>query len=299
MGSAAHAPYHGRVVFFPITPEPAMSLHRSQPRLTIPAIAALKGARKIVSLTAYSKPVAELIDPFVDVILVGDSTAMVAYGRPTTLDITLAQMTAHARAVVDATRQACVVVDLPFATYQESPQQAYRHAAQLIAGSGAAAVKLEGGSALAPTVRFLVERGIPVMSHLGLMPQYLHAMGGFKAQGFSDAAAERIRADARAHDEAGAFALVLEGIAEPVARAITLASSAPTIGIGASPACDGQVLVTEDILRLSGDAPPRFAKQYADVAALIRAAAAAFADEVRGGAFPELRHCFGVRPAAE
>ncbi len=139
---------------------------------------------------------------------------MVAYGRPTTLDITLAQMTAHARAVVDATRQACVVVDLPFATYQESPQQAYRHAAQLIAGSGAAAVKLEGGSALAPTVRFLVERGIPVMSHLGLMPQYLHAMGGFKAQGFSDAAAERIRADARAHDEAGAFALVLEGIAE-------------------------------------------------------------------------------------
>ncbi|KVL44152.1 3-methyl-2-oxobutanoate hydroxymethyltransferase [Burkholderia territorii] len=274
-----------------------MSTHQIRQRITVPAIAACKNERKIVSLTAYSKPIAELIDEHVDLIIVGDSTAMVAYGRPTTLDLTLQQMIAHARAVVDATRHACVVVDMPFGTYQESPELAYRHCARLIAQSGADAVKLEGGSALAPTVRFLVERGIPVMAHVGLMPQYVHTMGGFKAQGMSPAAAERIGADARAHVEAGAFSLLLEGLAEPLARAITEREPVPTIGIGASPSCDGQVLVTEDILRLSGDHPPRFAKQYADAAALISQAAAAFAADVRGGAFPELKHCFGVDTA--
>ncbi|MGU7812883.1 3-methyl-2-oxobutanoate hydroxymethyltransferase [Burkholderia sp. AW49-1] len=271
-----------------------MSTHQIRQRITVPAIAACKNERKIVSLTAYSKPIAELIDEHVDLIVVGDSTAMVAYGRPTTLDLSLQQMIAHARAVVDSTRHACIVVDMPFGTYQESPELAYRHCAQLIAQSGADAVKLEGGSALAPTVRFLVERGIPVMAHVGLMPQYVHTMGGFKAQGMSPTAAERIGADARAHVEAGAFSLLLEGLAEPLARAITEREPVPTIGIGASPSCDGQVLVTEDILRLSGDHPPRFAKQYADAAALISQAAAAFAADVRGGAFPELKHCFGV-----
>jgi 3-methyl-2-oxobutanoate hydroxymethyltransferase len=276
------------------TEEASMSAHSPTRRLSVPQLIAMKGRQKIVSLTAYSKPIAELIDAFVDLIIVGDSTNMVAYGRPSTLDISLEQMIAHARAVVDSTQHACVVADMPFASYQESPAQAYHNCARMLSESGCAAVKLEGGSALAETVQFLVQRGVPVMAHIGLMPQHVNTMGGFKAQGLSEVAARQITEDARAHVEAGAFGLLLEGLAEPLSRAITASVAVPTIGIGASPACDGQVLVTEDILTLGGEHVPRFVKRYADVAEVIRAAASAYAEDVRTGRFPELAHCFGV-----
>jgi 3-methyl-2-oxobutanoate hydroxymethyltransferase len=184
---------------------------------------------------------------------------------------------------------------MPFDSYQESPEQAFRNAAAMMAGSGVQAVKIEGPAALAPTTRFLVERGVPVLAHVGLMPQYVNVMGGFKAQGFSDEVAERIVQDALAHQDAGAFAVVLEGVTETLGRRITGMLSIPTIGIGASPACDGQILVTEDILGLSGGRIPKFARQFGDAASVISQAAAQYAREVREGTFPGLEHCFGVK----
>lgn len=178
---------------------------------------------------------ARLMDPFVDFVLIGDSTAMVGYGRTSTLDMSLEEIIGHTRAVVASTRLACVIADMPFGSYQESPQQAYRNCAEVLARTGCDALKLEGGQALAPTVEFLVQRGIPVMAHIGLMPQYVNVMGGFKAQGLNDATAQAIEADARAHLEAGAFSLLLEGVAENLARRISDFSPMPTIGIGASP----------------------------------------------------------------
>ncbi|MCU1719021.1 3-methyl-2-oxobutanoate hydroxymethyltransferase [Pseudomonas sp. 5P_3.1_Bac2] len=271
-----------------------MSLHSRTKRLSVPQLVAMKGQQKIVSLTAYTSNIAKLMDPFVDFILVGDSTAMVGYGRSSTLDMSLDETIAHTRAVVSSTRLACVIADMPFGTYQESPQQAYRNCAQVMARSGCDAIKLEGGAVLAETVEFLVQRGIPVMAHIGLMPQYVNVMGGFKAQGMNDSTALAIEADARAHLEAGAFSLLLEGVAEAVARRVTEISPVPTIGIGASPACDGQVLVTEDMLGLGGEHVPRFVKQYADAGELIRQACATFAEQVRDGSFPQLKHCYGV-----
>ncbi len=275
-----------------------MSVHTSVKRTTVPQLMAMKGQRKIAALTAHNSAFARLLDAHLDFILIGDSTAMVAYGQPNTLSITVEQMAAHGAAVVNATAQACVVVDMPFGSFQESPELAFRHAARILAISGAAAVKLEGGKALAPTVAYLVERGIPVMAHVGLMPQYVNTMGGFRAQGMNDESAARVLEDAIAHEAAGAFSVVLEGIAEPLARRITETLAIPTIGIGASPACDGQVLVTEDILGLSERAP-KFAKRYADVGAAISDAAARYADEVRGGVFPDESHCFGVKKAGQ
>lgn len=274
-----------------------MSAHSSTKRRTVPELAALKGQRKIVSLTAYIAPIARQLDPYVDFILVGDSTAMVGYGLPDTLSITVEQMTAHAAAVVRTTQHACVVVDMPFGSYQASPQEAFKQAAYMLAHSGAAAVKIEGGAALAETTRFLVERGIPVLAHVGLMPQYVNTMGGFKAQGLHDAAAQQITRDALAHQEAGAFGVVLEGIAEPLARQLTATLTIPTIGIGASPACDGQVLVTEDILGLGEGKIPKFAQPFADVGAVIRDAVQQYAQAVQDGRFPTLQHCFGVKTA--
>ncbi|GGE65458.1 MAG TPA: 3-methyl-2-oxobutanoate hydroxymethyltransferase [Paenalcaligenes hominis] len=272
-----------------------MSVHSEVKRRSVPELMAYKGNKKIVCLTAYIAPIARLIDPALDLILVGDSTAMVGYGMPDTLSITLQQMADHGAAVVNATQQACVVIDMPFGSYQVSPQQAFENAAFLLSRSRASAVKIEGGIALADTTRFLVERGVPVLAHVGLMPQYVNTMGGFKAQGMNDEAAQRILDDAKAHQAAGAFAVVLEGVAESLGRRITEELEIPTIGIGASPACDGQVLVTEDILGLSGGRIPRFAKPYADVGAVIQEAAQRYADEVRGGQFPGLEHCFGVK----
>ncbi|UCR82730.1 3-methyl-2-oxobutanoate hydroxymethyltransferase [Pseudomonas chlororaphis] len=271
-----------------------MSIHTHSKRLTVPQLVAMKGQQKIVSLTAYTSHMARLMDPFVDFVLIGDSTAMVGYGRASTLDMSLEEIIGHTRAVVASTRLACVIADMPFGSYQESPQQAYRNCAEVLARTGCDALKLEGGQALAPTLEFLVQRGIPVMAHIGLMPQYVNVMGGFKAQGLNDATAQAIEADARAHLEAGAFSLLLEGVAENLARRISDFSPMPTIGIGASPACDGQVLVTEDLLGLGGPQVPRFVKQYADVGALISQACEQFAAEVRDGRFPEARHCYGV-----
>lgn len=271
-----------------------MSTHIRNRRLTVPQLVAMKGQQKIVSLTAYSSAIAKVIDPLVDFILVGDSTAMVGYGRPNTLSMRLEETIAHTRTVVDSTRLACVIADMPFGSYQQSHEQAFRNCAQVLADTGCDAVKLEVNQALASTVEFLVARGIPVMAHIGLMPQFVNVMGGYKAQGLSPESGVALCRDARASLQAGAFGLLLEGVAESVARKITQATDKPTIGIGASPACDGQVLVTEDLLGLTGDQVPRFVKPYADVAEVIREACTRFANEVRDGTFPETHHCYGV-----
>ncbi|NOL52191.1 3-methyl-2-oxobutanoate hydroxymethyltransferase [Pelistega suis] len=271
-----------------------MSVHSEIKRITVPQIKSMKGQDKIVCLTSYTAPFARILDEFVDLILIGDSTAMVGYNMENTLAITVEQMAAHAQAVVRSTQRACVVVDMPFGSYQESPEQAFRHAAYILQKSNASAVKMEGGAFLAETTRFLTERGIPVMAHVGLMPQYFNTMGGFKAQGLSEEMAERIYQDALAQAQAGAFSIVIEGSAEALARRITANVAIPTIGIGASPQCDGQILVTEDILNLSGPRIPKFAKQFADVQATIRDGVKAYADEVRANTFPTLDNCFGV-----
>lgn len=272
-----------------------MSVHSQSQRVTVPQLMDCKGSQKIAALTAYIAPIARLLDDALDMILVGDSTAMVGYALPDTLSISVPTMTAHAAAVVRVTHHACVIVDMPFGSYQQSPAQAFANAAAMLAGSGVSGVKLEGGSALAETTRFLVDRGIPVLAHVGLMPQYMNVMGGFKAQGMTQAAADRILGDARAHAEAGAFGVVLEGISEPLARQITEALAIPTIGIGASPRCDGQILVTEDILGLSGDRIPKFARRFGDAATVIREAAQRYAQSVREETFPTLDQCFGVK----
>jgi 3-methyl-2-oxobutanoate hydroxymethyltransferase len=220
---------------------------------------------------------------------------MVVYGFDSTVPVTVEMMIAHGGAVMRGSARALVVVDLPFGAYQESPQQAFGNAAHIMAATGCAAVKLEGGEEMAETVRFLTRRGVPVMGHVGLMPQSVNAAGGFKVQGRDERQAERVAADAAAIAEAGAFSIVIEGTVEPVARAITEKVSAPTIGIGASPACDGQILVTDDVLGVFTDFTPRFVKRYAELAPLISAAAEAYADDVRARRFPAKEHCFGMK----
>ena len=253
----------------------------------------IKGGAPIVGLTAYTAPIAKLLDPHVDFLLVGDSVGMVVYGFDSTLPVTLEMMIAHGAAVMRASSRALIVVDLPFGSYQASREQAFRAAARIMAETGCAAVKLEGGTEMAETVRFLTERGIPVMGHVGLMPQSVHAEGGFKVQGRGRDEAERVKADAAAIAEAGAFALVIEGTVEPVARAITEAVPIPTIDIGASPACDGQILVTDDLLGVFTEFKPRFVRRYTELAPLIGAAAETYAADVRARRFPGPEHCFG------
>jgi 3-methyl-2-oxobutanoate hydroxymethyltransferase len=255
----------------------------------------VKGGEPIVGLTAYTAPIAQLLDPHVDFLLVGDSLGMVVYGFDSTLPVTVEMMIAHGAAVMRSSTQALVVVDMPFGSYQESREQAFRTAARIMAETGCAAVKLEGGAEMADTVRFLTERGVPVMGHVGLMPQSVNAAGGFKVQGRGQRQAERVAADAAAIAEAGAFALVIEGTIEPVARAITESLSIPTIGIGASPMCDGQILVTDDVLGLFTRFKPRFVRRYADLAQLITKAAAEYAADVRARHFPGPEHCFGTK----
>ncbi|WP_456304562.1 3-methyl-2-oxobutanoate hydroxymethyltransferase [Caldovatus aquaticus] len=266
-------------------------------RIGIPEIRSRKGGAPLVCLTAYTTPMARWLDPHVDLLLVGDSLGMVLYGFASTLPVTLEMMIAHGAAVVRGAARACVIVDLPFGSYQESPAQAFRSAARVMAETGASGVKLEGGAEMAATVRFLTERGIPVCGHVGLMPQAVNLAGGFRATGRSEEEAERVRRDARAIAEAGAFAVVLEGVLEPVAAAITREVAVPTIGIGASPACDGQILVTEDLVGLFADFTPRFVKRYADLGPRIAEAAAAYAEEVRRRRFPGPEHCFLPRSA--
>jgi 3-methyl-2-oxobutanoate hydroxymethyltransferase len=271
-----------------------MSVHAEKKRITVPDIRGRKGPGSVVMLTAYTKPMAQLLDPHVDILLVGDSLGMVIYGMETTLAVTLDMMIAHTKAVVRGAQHACVIIDMPFASYQESHAQAYRSCARAMAESGAQGVKLEGGAEMAATVRFLTERGIPVMAHIGLMPQHVNTMGGFKAQGKEGDALKKWIGIAKTLEEAGAFSMVIEGTVESVARAVTAAIAIPTIGIGASPACDGQVLVTEDILGLFSDFTPKFAKRYAELGKVVEQAVKQYASEVRSGKFPDLKHCFGV-----
>jgi len=259
-------------------------------------IRARKGGEPIVCLTAYTTPVAERLDPIVDLILVGDSLGMVLYGFENTLPVTLDMMIAHGAAVRRGSKNACLVVDLPFGTYQESPAAAFRAAARVMAETGCSAVKLEGGQEMAETVAFLTARGVPVMGHVGLMPQSVNA-GGYRARGQDRKQAEQIKADALAVAEAGAFAIVLEGVVETLAREITAQVPVPTIGIGASPACDGQVLVTDDLIGLFSSFKPKFVKRYAEVGDEIARAAAAYAEDVRARRFPAPEHTFPARVA--
>ncbi|AIT06125.1 3-methyl-2-oxobutanoate hydroxymethyltransferase [Sphingomonas taxi] len=259
-------------------------------RLTVPAIRRRKSSREgggepLAMLTAYTVRTAQLLDPHCDMLLVGDSLGQVIYGLPSTVPVTLQMMAAHGAAVVRGSYHAVVVIDMPFGSYEASPQQAFESAAFLLKETGAAAVKLEGGEAMAPTVRFLSERGIPVMGHVGLTPQAVNVLGGYGARGKSEAEAAKIVADATAVAEAGAFAVVIEGVMEPIAIRITQAIACPTIGIGASAQCDGQVLVAEDMLGLF-ERTARFVKRYDDMAGRISAAVEAYAGEVRARVFP-------------
>jgi len=264
-------------------------------RLTPREITARKGAEPIVCLTAYTAPIARRLDAEVDLLLVGDSLGMVLYGFDTTVGVTVDMMVAHGRAVVRASSHACVIIDLPFGSYEESPEAAFRTAARVMAETGASGVKLEGGVEMAPTVHFLTRRGIPVLGHVGLMPQAVNATG-FRVQGKSAEEAAKVRADAQAITEAGAFALVIENTVEPLARALTKELAIPTIGIGASAACDGQILVTEDILGLGGAMVPRFAKSYAALGGAIDEAVRAYADDVRARHFPGPEHVYPLAP---
>ena len=273
-----------------------MAAGHRQSRITVPQIAARKGGEPLVCLTAYTAQMAKRLDPHVDFLLVGDSLGMVVYGFDSTLPVTLEMMIAHGAAVVRGSARACIVVDLPFGSYQESPEQAFRSAARVLAETGAAAVKLEGGEEMAETVRFLAQRGVPVCGHVGLRPQAVMAAGGFRVTGRGEAEAAQVRRDAEAIAAAGAFAIVLEGMVEPLAAAITQAVPVPTIGIGASAACDGQILVTEDVLGLFSDFRPRFVKRYAELGEAITPAVEAYAAEVRARSFPGPEHAFAPRP---
>ena len=269
-------------------------------RLTVPAVRDRKAkiaagtGEPLVMLTAYTVRMAQLMDPHCDLLLVGDSLGQVIYGLPSTVPVTLEMMAAHAAAVVRGSYHAVVVVDMPFGSYEASPQQAFESAAYLMKQSGAAAVKLEGGVAMAPTVAFLSVRGIPVMGHVGLTPQAVNALGGYGARGRSQAEADKIVGDARAVAEAGAFAVVIEGVVEPIAIEITNTVSVPTIGIGASAQCDGQVLVAEDMLGLF-ERVPRFVKRYGDMAGFVAERAQAYAAEVRSRAFPTDEQTYAPR----
>lgn len=264
---------------------------------TIPGLTAAKGQRKLVLLTAYTAPMASILAPHCDMLMVGDSLGMVVYGFGSTLPVTLDMMVAHGAAVVRGAATTPVVVDLPFGSYQASKEQAFAAAARVMKETGAAAVKMEGGVELADTIAHLTRSGIPVMAHIGLMPQHLHRYGGFKAQGKDDAAYQAILADADAVARAGAFAVVVEGVIEALAIEITRSIAVPTIGIGASGACDGQVLVVDDMLGMF-ERNPRFVKPYANLRAQISAAAASYAAEVRAGDFPTEAQLYGVVKSA-
>jgi len=271
-----------------------MSASVAARRLAAPDIRARKGGDPIVMLTSYHAHTARILDQHCDVILVGDSLGMVMYGLETTIPVTLDMMVLQGRAVMRGSKRALVVVDLPFGSYETSKEQAFTSAARVLKETGCGAVKLEGGERMAETVHFLAERGVPVMAHVGLTPQAYNALGGFRPQGRDRADWAPIEADARAVAAAGAFAVVLEAIAEPLAAAITRDIAIPTIGIGASPACDGQVLVLEDMLGLSPWVP-KFVKRYTSLGPSIEAAVTAYAADVRRRAFPGPEHVYSLK----
>ncbi len=271
-----------------------MSQHAQLKRRTAPDIQNRKGGEPIVALTSYHAHTAAIADKYVDFLLVGDSLGMVMHGFESTLPVPLDLMIMHGRAVMRGAKQSLIVVDMPFGSYEESPQQAFRNAAKVIKETECGAIKLEGGKRMGETIRFLSERGIPVMAHVGLTPQSINVLGGFKAQGRERAQWAAIEEDARIVAEAGAFAVVLEAVAEPLARKITAQVDIPTIGIGASAACDGQILVMEDMLGLS----PRiakFVKEFGKVGAAIEGAIKMYADDVRERKFPEQQHTYAVK----
>lgn len=254
-------------------------------RITVPTVRARKGGEPLVMLTAYTVRMAQLLDPHCDMLLVGDSLGQVVYGLPSTIPVTLEMMCAHGAAVVRGSYHAMVIVDMPFGSYEGSPEQAFSSAARVLKETGAAAIKLEGGGAMAPTIAFLSQRGIPVCAHIGLTPQAINNLGGYGARGKGDAERAKILADAIAVDKAGCFAMVVEGVLEPVAIEVTKSVACPTIGIGASAECDGQVLVSEDMLGMF-DRVPRFVKRYHEVGNEISDAAARYAADVRARTFP-------------
>jgi len=254
-------------------------------RTTVPQIAARKGGEPIVSLTSYHAHTAAIVDKYADFILVGDSLGMVMHGMDSTLGVSIDMMLVHGRAVVRGTQKALIVVDMPFGTYEESPNVAFRNAARIMKETGCGAVKIEGGKRMAETVHFLVERGIPVMAHTGLTPQSSHVMGGFKTQGRDKDSWESHIEDAKAVSDAGAFAVVLERMVEPLAVKITNPVPIPTIGIGASAACDGQILVLEDMLGLNKKVP-KFVKVYGDLGPAIEDSVRRYAEDVRSRNFP-------------
>ncbi|WP_170364079.1 3-methyl-2-oxobutanoate hydroxymethyltransferase [Ruegeria arenilitoris] len=261
-------------------------------------IRARKGGDPLVSLTAYTTPMARLMDPHCDFVLVGDSVGMVLHGLSSTLGVTMEMMILHGQAVARGLETAMMVIDMPFASYEESPAQAFRNAARLMAETGAGAVKLEGGVEMAETIRFLVKRGIPVMAHVGLTPQSINTLGGYKVQG-RDERAETVLADARAVAEAGAFSVVLEKVPQGLADRITAEVPIPTIGIGASAGCDGQILVVDDMLGFFTAFKPKFVKRYADLGPLAEAAMAEYAAEVRARTFPTAEHVFADQAPAK
>lgn len=258
-------------------------------RLTVPKLRRRKKdgvtEEPLVMLTAYTARQAQLLDAHCDLLLVGDSLGQVIYGLPSTIPVTLEMMANHGAAVVRGSYHAVVVVDMPFGSYEASKEQAFESASYLLKETGAAAVKLEGGEAMAETVAFLNQRGIPVMGHVGLTPQAVNVLGGYMARGRSDSDADKIVEDAKALDKAGAFAVVVEGVVEPIAIEVTEAISCPSIGIGASAKCDGQVLVTEDMLGMF-ERVPRFVKRYENIASVIEKSVETYAREVRERSFP-------------
>jgi len=254
-------------------------------------IRAAKGGAPLVSLTAYTTPMAQMMDAHCDFVLVGDSVGMVLHGLPSTLGVTMEMMILHGRAVARGLSSAMMVIDMPFGSYEESPEQAFRNAARLMSETGAGAVKLEGGVSMAETIAFLVARGIPVMAHIGLTPQSTNTLGGYKVQGRGDAR-DALIADAHAVTQAGAFAVVLEKVPATLADDVTAAVDIPTIGIGASAGCDGQILVVDDMLGLFTAFKAKFVKRYAHLGETAEAAIASYAEEVRNRSFPSAEHVF-------
>lgn len=275
-----------------------MSIQKPAKRIAAPDIAARKGGEPIVSLTAYHAHTARILDAYVDFLLVGDSLGMVMHGFESTVPVPLDLMIMHGAAVVRGSARALVVVDMPFGSYEESPNLAFRNAARVMKETGCGAVKLEGGKRMGETIHYLTERGIPVMAHIGLTPQSVHVMGGFKTQGRKRDEWAAIEEDAAVIAEAGAFSVVLEGMAELLAARITKSCPIPTIGIGASAECDGQILVLEDMLGLSPRVP-KFVKEFAQIGDAIEGAVQSFADEVRSRKFPATEHTYTMKGDAD
>jgi 3-methyl-2-oxobutanoate hydroxymethyltransferase len=274
-----------------------MSQHTQTKRITAPEIAARKGGEPVVCLTAYTAPMAAILDPHCDLLLVGDSVGMVVHGLPTTVGVTMEMMILHGQAVMRTAKHALVVVDMPFGSYEAGAETAYANAARLMKETGCQAVKVESGPEVARTVEYMVRRGIPVMGHVGLRPQAVNVDGGFRAKGRTSLERDLVLEEAKATDAAGAFAIVVEGVAEDLAQEITRAVSAPTIGIGASAHCDGQILVTDDMLGLF-DWTPKFVRRYADLRRLVDDAIGSYAADVRARRFPASAETYALKPKA-